>query len=369
MRKITITIICVLLFTSPLNAGEKDGNSFTKEDYHHSMHKALELIIKRSKPRPGHKLLFAANLFYAHGSVIENMPMNILKAIVDAFKKAGFGRVNINLSVWPWVAGNQTVIEKYDEIIEYIRDSGFQLALNPQYTPTDGVVTSFQQWSEEAVAAYSKIARRYQPQIFVLVHEPSTMNARMNLDISSKQWASFVKKALTGVKYASPKTRCGTGVLWTEMKYFKEFIKIKRLELLSIDIYDLKGLKVYNRMINSAQKAGKVVYIEETWRPPFYVPEPGKKVSLESYISTGIGDQSFQPLDAKWFEAMTRYANAWELEAITPFWMQTFFLYVQENEPNGALDTEYNKAVVVAISENKRTETVSAIKNTIEKWD
>jgi hypothetical protein len=121
-------------------------------------------------------------------------------------------------------------------------------------------------------------------------------------------------------------------------------------------------------MIKSAKKAGKGVYIEETWRPPYYIPESGQKVSLEIYISTGIGDRTFQKLDVKWFEAMTRYANAWELEAVTPFWMQTFFLYVGENEPNGALEAPYNKGVAAAISNNKRTETFYSFKEIIENW-
>lgn len=368
MKKILIAILCLFLYCPLCEAGDVNGKVITKSEYNQSMHNALEQVINRSNPKPHHNLLFAANLFYAHGSIIETIPMHILKAIVDSFDEAGFKRVDINLSIWPWVEGNQKVIKKYDRIIDYIRDSGFQLALNPQYTPTDGTVSSFKQWSEEAMAAYPKIANRYRPEVFVLVHEPSTMNARMNLNIAPKQWASFVKKSLIAVKHVSPGTRCGTGVLWTEMKYFKEFIKIKRLELLSIDIYDLKGLKVYNQMIKSAKLAGKSVYIEETWRPPYYIPESDQKVSLETYISTGIGDKSFQPLDSKWFEAMTRYANAWELEAVTPFWMQTLFLYVGENEPNGALDAQYNKAVAVAISNKKRTETFYSFKEIIKNW-
>jgi hypothetical protein len=64
MKKVIITIICVLLFNPPCEAGEDYGKVFTKADYNQAMHNALERIIKRSKPKPHHKLLFAANLFY-----------------------------------------------------------------------------------------------------------------------------------------------------------------------------------------------------------------------------------------------------------------------------------------------------------------
>ena len=65
---------------------------------------------------------------------------------------------------------------------------------------------------------------------------------------------------------------------------------------------------------------------------------------------------------------MTRYANAWQLEAVTPFWMQTFFLYVGGNEPNGALDAEYNRQVAAAIANNKRTHTFWEFKEIIKNW-
>ena len=38
------------------------------------------------------------------------------------------------------------------------------------------------------------------------------------------------------------------------------------------------------------------------------------------YASLGIGNRQFQELDAKWIEALTRYAGAQDLEAVTVFW-------------------------------------------------
>jgi hypothetical protein len=104
-------------------------------------------------------------------------------------------------------------------------------------------------------------------------------------------------------------------------------VRLPEVEVLTLDIYGVRELEVYNRLIRAAQAAGKPVYIEETWRPPYFQPQPGMSPDTASLKS--VGNQEFQALDSRWLRAMTAYAQANALEAITPIWMFALFSYVQ----------------------------------------
>ena len=211
---------------------------------------------------------------------------------------------------------------------------------------------------------YAELARRYQPDIFVVVHEPSTMASRMGEQVSPRDWRNFASRAAKIVKENSPNTRCGAGGLSWEKKYFQAFLELKEIDVMTIDIYNLRGLKTYNKMIRQARKRGKPVYIEETWRPPYYVKQAG--MTLDAVSMKGIGSTRYAGLDIKWLETITAYASTWDLEAVTPFWTQTFFKYADGDAD--ALDPEYMRQVVDAIDHGKRTETFYAYKKLITQW-
>src|SRR5690606_37818575 len=159
--------------------------------------------------------------------------------------------------------------------------------------------------------------------------------------VSPGEWGEFAREAAIAVKKASPKTRIGAGGLGIEMPYYQEFLDSKEIEVMTLDIYNLGGLKTYNRMIMIAKRAGKPVYIEETWRTPFY-QRKGRSATLETISATGIGRRDFRELDREWIRTMARYASAWGLEAITPFWTQTYFHYADQKDKGDALSEEYN---------------------------
>lgn len=63
---------------------------------------------------------------------------------------------------------------------------------------------------------------------------------------------------------------------------------------------------------------------------------------------------------------MTAYASVLGLEAITPFWTQTFFAYVPEG--GHAFLGDYNRRVMEAVRRGDRTETYYAVKRLIERY-
>jgi hypothetical protein len=194
------------------------------------------------------------------------------------------------------------------------------------------------------------------------------MAKRMDLRVTPLQWKRYAQATARVVKTASPATRCGAGGLAWEKRYFDAFLTAAGIDVLTLDIYRLKDLKAYNEMIEAAKRAGKPVYIEETWRPAYYSPSMGPIESLETLSAIGIGNRDFEELDVKWMETMAGYASVTGLEAFTPFWTQSFFTYVGADEPNGALDWNYNKQVIAAIDAGQRTKTFDAFRKLIKRY-
>jgi hypothetical protein len=68
----------------------------------------------------------------------------------------------------------------------------------------------------------------------------------------------------------APRTRVGAGGFPTEKSFCDAFARLPEVEVLTLDVYDLRNLRICNAMIQTARFARKPVYIEETWRPPLF---------------------------------------------------------------------------------------------------
>jgi uncharacterized protein (TIGR03437 family) len=359
-----LTVVAILL------ASASRGNAqLTKDQYISVLNSGLDAIIARTNVQRQAPLQFSANLFYAHELVIASVDVNTLMLEVDAFRQAGVQRVDINPGIWPWRADSSdpaaaAAIAKYDAIVNYIRASGLQVALNFQYSTVYYQFQTFQDWAAAAAPIYVQVAQRYQPDVFVVAHEPTTMAARLGVSVSTSQWQSFVQSTAQQIKAIAPRTRLGAGGLSSELTYYRAFIAIPEIDVMTIDIYAIDNLTAYTDMIAEAQAAGKGVYIEETWRST-YVP-PGSATSLEQASAVGIGDPAFQPTDAKWLQAISQYAAALGVESVTPFWTQAFFFYTSQ-DANSALDPGYNAQVIAAIQSGARTPTFQAYQSLIKQ--
>ncbi len=339
------------------------AQALTEEEFIARMDAALDEIHAISSAQPQYPLAVGATLFYAHETVIERVPLQTLLDYADALIEAGVERIDINTGLFPWLDGDRATIAKYDALVEHIRSAGVRIALNPQYSAVYHPMTSFSAWRVAALEVYAMLARRYRPEVFVVVHEPTTMAARMGVAVGPRAWREFARQAALIVKQQSPGTRCGAGGLSWEQAYYSAFASLGVIDVMTLDIYKLDDLETYNEMIRTARQWGKPVYIEETWRNTYYVPRPG--MTLEEISAAGVGDSAFMDLDIKWLETFAAYAGAWGLESMTPFWTQTFFTYLDDAE--GALDPAYNRAVAAAITRGARTATFYAFQDLVRR--
>ncbi len=362
IKNILVFIVMMAILISRPSISVAAGGSLSVEVYKERLMHALDRVSRRTPDKARRHIEFGANLFIAHEVWIESVPQEALIKAVDAFKEAGVDRVDINPGLFPWIDNNQTTIAKYDAVIERIRKQNLKLNLNPQYSPTKHPMNSFSEWHAHAVTLYAELAKRYQPDTFVVIHEPSTMSSRLKKKVGISEWVSFVRQTAKIVRENSPKTRIGVGCLASEKEYFYAFLQLPEIEVFTLDIYSIRDLKIYNEMIRAAQAKGKSIYIEETWRPPYF--QLGPNMTLDAISLQNVGNQKFEAIDSQWLRTMTAYAQANHLEAITPIWMFTFFKYV---ENDGDLDHPvYNRAVVDAILKDERTSTFFTLQKLIQ---
>lgn len=345
-------------------ASQRSGARMTESEFVEAMNKGLDMVKAKLEPLPKSSLKFAGNLFFAHGAAVRQISADTLVAYVDLLKDAGVHRVDINPGVFPFRRGaDPDQIAKYDRVVKRIREHGLELAINPEPNRGEGKISRLADWEEECIALYADLARRYKPDIFVLIHEPTTMAARMGIKTTPAEWKQFVARTAAVVKKESPSTKLAAGGLSHEMEFFREFVNLDELDMLTINIYDIGQLRQYNQMVEMARRAGKPIYIGETWRSPY---APGRSANLEQLMTTSLGDERFHELDVKWLEVMAMYASVMKMEAMTAFWTTSFVRYVPNS--GGALDPKYNQGVIEGLGKRERTNTFREFQNLVKKY-
>jgi len=302
---------------------------------------------------------FGCNLTLAHGGTIRRVPLDVLEAAADALKEAGASRIEIN----PVVTGSvdPAVEAKYKALIAHIRGLGLAIAINPESAdPNQGGIHDFAEWQSAAVREYAQWAAEFQPDYFVLIHEPTTMAARLHVQTTPADWRGFIEATNKVVRQASPKSRigagCFAGLTDREIPFFKEFSQLGELDMLSIDNYvgTERAINTMDQMVAMAVAAHKPYYMEETWRPHFIRKgaQHTEGASIESISALGYGYEGFASLDAKWMEAMSLYAATHGMESMTVFQTRCFFLYVPSQPTDGP---DYDRKVQAAILQKQRT--------------
>lgn len=312
-----------------------------------------------------HPVILGGSLFYSNGSLVDNMPESFLLDYVDGLKAAGVQRVDLNPGIT--TINDKTATALYDAVVQRIRQLGMQLAINPEIDNADAQqITSFQDFQTMAQQNYPLLAQRYQPDNFVIVHEPTTQDARLGVSPTTQEWDSFVRTIAPLIKAASPHTRVGAGGFYDgpENTLFQDFVGIPTctgsnaasgcLDFMTMDIYDYTTFTQLDGWIQAAQQSGKTIYVEETWAPkdlpnplpPNWQSLPG---GLDSIALIGTCNIVFAQMDVNWLDAMMQWGAVNNLEAVTVFTTPAFFYYGTTHPGDVDTDPVYIPALEQAV--------------------
>jgi uncharacterized protein (TIGR03437 family) len=318
---------------------------------------------------PTQPIIIGGNLVGAYGTKIANMDLSVVLDWVDGLKAAGVQRIEFNPSMATLThPGNVTA---YDAIVRHIRELGLQLAINPEYEMGEidpSPITNFAEFQAQALAEYQELASRYQPDNFVIIHEPDTASARLGFTTTLSEWKGFIQAAAPIIKAASPHTRVGAGCDYnpalatyaSEDAYFQSFVTMPELDFMTMDIYSTAFDK-FAEWGQLAQANGKPAYIEEVWAP-FDLPNPigpwnGEPLADRAII--GPVDADFAAMDANWLHGMMLFASANHLEAMTAFTTEAFFYYGSASDATPD-NTTYQTADEQAIQQGQLSSTGQA---------
>jgi uncharacterized protein (TIGR03437 family) len=363
MLKTISLVLCLAIAVTPLAAQNQ-----TEQQYITSVNTAIDSLVA-TLGTPAQPIIIGGNLVGAYGTKIANMDLSVVLAWVDGLKAAGVQRVEFNPSMATLThPGNVTA---YNAIVRHIRELGLQLAINPEYEVGEvdpAPITNFAQFQAQALAEYQQLAAWYQPDNFVIIHEPDTASARLGFTTTISDWQGFIQAAAPIIKAASPHTRVGAGCDYnpalstyaSEDAYFQAFVTMPELDFMTMDIYSTAFDK-FAQWAQLAQANGKPAYIEEVWAP-FDLPNPigpwnGEPLADRAII--GPVDADFASMDANWLHGMMLFASANNLEAMTAFTTEAFFYYGSASDATPD-NTTYQAADEQAIQQGQLSSTGQA---------
>jgi len=309
-----------------------------------------------------HPIVLSSNLLYANGGLIDNMPVSTLLQYVEGLKAAGAQRVDLNPGVTS--INDPIAAAAYDAIVAHIRELGLQLAIDPTLTSKDFPGgASFSSFQSTAMNTYPAMAARWHPDNFVIVHEPTTQNARLGVTASTADWGGFIQAVAPLIRAASPHIRLGAGGFYSsaENTYFEYNVTLPQLDFMTMDVYQDQYFAQLDTWVSLAHANGKGIYVEETWAPkdlPAVLP-PGWQSNpegLDAYTLVGDCDAAFATLDATWLQAMAAYASANQMEALTPFTTADYF-YLGAAGADNPFNTTYINNALTAIENGQLSST------------
>ncbi|MGC9951572.1 MAG: hypothetical protein ABSF64_34910 [Bryobacteraceae bacterium] len=344
------------------------AQNLTEQQYITSVNTAMNNLVP-TLGTPTQPIIIGGNLVGAYGTKIANMDLSVVLDWVDGLKAAGVQRIEFNPSMATLTHPDN--VTKYDAIVRHIRELGLQLAINPEYEVGEidpSPITNFAEFQTQALAEYQELASRYQPDNFVIIHEPDTASARLGFTTTISDWQNFILAAAPIVKAASPHTRVGAGCDYnpalstyqSEAAYFQSFVTMPELDFMTMDIYST-AFDQFAQWAQLAQTNGKGVYIEEVWTP-FDLPNPlgpwnGEPLADRALI--GPVNADFASMDANWLHGMMLFASANHMEAMTAFTTEAFFFYgpAGEDTPD---NTAYQSADEQAMQQGQLSTTGQA---------
>ncbi|MBU4246206.1 MAG: hypothetical protein KKE71_04095, partial [Nanoarchaeota archaeon] len=215
--------------------------------------------------------------------------------------------------------------ERYDKLINKIRDSGKKLFIGARF---DDIEMNFNSY-DKALSDYTKnIIALIKPDYYGIVIEPETMEIKYNFDASDADWKGLVGRIAGLSKQLSPNTKTAVAGHKEELSFLRIVSDIKDLDIVGFDIYGMEGIyseysgylgkgDVVGSAIDYANSKGKETWILETWTSAMITSQQ-TAISVKEFM---------KPIDAKWLRLMIYYAQMHNMKAIAPFYTGKFVYY------------------------------------------
>lgn len=239
-----------------------------------------------------------------------------------------------------------------------------------------GTFNNKEAYLELQYRATKDIIERWHPDHYAVLHEPTTQEKYYEFDMSPEEWQAQIARCCEQAKKIDPAVKTSVTVLNNkkEIGFVDYFVKIPDLDVVGFDLYGVWGLDeksaegdIVGEKIDLIHAHGKEVWMEEGWLSDHKEhPETNPPKRFE-----GFDDPKRAWMDSKWIRVIAYYAQNHNMEAIEPFFTNSFILYpgYDPTTYDGKLKPtqRYIHDFKTALYEGKRTPTFYAFKDVIKE--
>ncbi len=280
--------------------------------------------------------------------------------VINLLASTGVSRIDLMppTNAWDDLADG-ALASRFKLICDHIHQLGLKVGIRPSMvrlkSPANPTLADYQ---TSCAAIYPKMAADLRPDIFTVLYRPSRLARNLQLDsVTPEQWVEFATVTAHALKAKNPSIKI---VVTASETGDSEGI----LTLLPIHDIDIIGLAIFSDsqfpksldVAQKAQAAGKRVAILESWRPTQDSIDPKTQKSWNI-----LGDVKTEPLDSAWIRLANHFAETGPFESISFNWTPQLFLY--EDTPVLANDSDYMKAAAAAALANKKTTTFATLEH------
>jgi len=308
------------------------------------------------RPSEYRAMEFGAYHVFASSQQFFHTDLELNIKFMDVLNEAGVDVIAI--AMFPSSSYTEAEMQRYDRIVEKIRDSGKKLMIFYWYSGEK--LNSFEEFKAVELETTEMIVERYKPEYYALIDEPTTRLKEAGMpksSVSLEEWKALAEEVSNKVKEINPLTKTIASVHKGELDYVDAFVDVPSLDIIGFNIYGREGIyegysgwvgegDVVGRKIDFANSKGKETWIIETW------------LTLQN--TPGFNEGWRQGLDAKWLRLMAYYAQRHDMNGIVPFFTVKFIAYFDP-------ETITPRDVENAFAEERRTEVFYAYREVINE--
>ncbi|HXZ90037.1 MAG TPA: hypothetical protein VEG61_03145 [Candidatus Dormibacteraeota bacterium] len=313
-----------------------------------------------------HPVIYATELLPADSNIGPKLlSPQALRSVVNflgGIQNLGIQGVTIDISypiLTPTFPNYDQYLSFYENVVEQVRQRGMKIDIESE-TPllvgypglSVGVDSyanlSYSTYVTEDRAMIQTIINDLHPDYLNIGTETDTLQMLLHYpEISTPQgWGSYISSILTGLNKGTTKINVGIGS-WDPISYLYATVNNSEVDAIDVHVYPVYGnyLTVLTQIGELSRQYNKPIVIDEMWLHKSVMNE-GAGFVTDAKISARNLYAFWIPLDEKFLEVMSKYAQVYDVAFISPFEGTFFFAYL--NYSSSTANVPYYEARQVA---------------------
>ena len=299
-------------------------------------------------PVATHQTIYATELLPADSNIgpklLSQQTLQSVTEFLDAIQKLGVQGVTIDISypiLTPSFPNYDQYLGFYQKVVEQVRQRGMKIDIESETPllvgypglsvgPVSYANLSYGTYVTQDREMIQTIINDLHPDYINIGTETDTLQALLHYpEISTPQgWGSYISSILTGLNKGTTKIDVGIGS-WDPISYLHSTLNNTAIDAIDVHIYPVYGnyLSVLTQIGELSRQYNKPIVIDEMWLHKSVMNE-GLGFTTDAKISARNMYAFWIPLDEKFLEVMTKYAQVYDVNFISPFEGTIFFAYL-----------------------------------------